>query len=405
MKMSRPIAPAIRFPEFQESWETKPIEQILKKRSKAVSVEPDTQYVQIGLRSHGKGIFYKQPVTGKSLGNKRVFWVQRDCLVVNIVFAWEQAVGKTTEREEGLIASHRFPMYAPRDEEADIDFIVRFFLRPRGKHLLGLASPGGAGRNRTLGQKEFDKLKVVVPTLAEQRKIADFLTAVDGRIGQLIEKKALLEQYKKGVMQQLFAQTLRFKDDQGNPFPDWEEKKLGDLGDFTGGGTPDTGNTSFWDGNIPWISSSDILESSISRIKIHRFITKMAIKESATKLVPKNSILFISRVGVGKLAICKEEVCTSQDFTNFTPQKDNIEYLGYYFVFNQKLLKRYAQGTSIKGITSKELKKISVARPSFPEQTKIAVFLSALDRKIEQVAGQIAETQTFKRGLLQQMFV
>ena len=105
------------------------------------------------------------------------------------------------------------------------------------------------------------------------------------------------------------------------------------------------------------------------------------------------------------MAVCTQEVCTSQDFTNFTPLKDQLNYLGYYFTFNQNLLKRYAQGTSIKGITSQELKKIAVGRPSLPEQTKIADFLSALDRKIESVAAQINETQTFKRGLLQQMFV
>ncbi len=198
--------------------------------------------------------------------------------------------------------------------------------------------------------------------------------------------------------------AIRF-DDNGNDFPNWEEKKLGELGIFTGGGTPDTSNDSYWQGNIPWISSSDISDSSITEIQKHRFITQAAIKDSATKLVSANSILFISRVGVGKLAISTEEVCTSQDFSNFTPRKESLMYLGYYFVFNQSLLKRYAQGTSIQGITTVELKKITVRVPALAEQTKIADFLSTIDRKIESVATQITETQTFKRGLLQQMFV
>jgi type I restriction enzyme S subunit len=269
-----------------------------------------------------------------------------------------------------------------------------------------ITSRSGGSTRYNIGQESLEAVFVsIAPTLPEQRKIADFLTAVDGRIQQLIRKRGLLEDYKKGVMQQLFTQAIRFKDDSGNDFPDWEEKKLGELGKFTGGGTPETGDDSYWSGSIPWVSSSDISESSITRIKIHRFITQAAIDESATKLVPANSILFISRVGVGKLAICAEEVCTSQDFTNFTPLRDNLTYLGYYFTFNQNLLKRYAQGTSIKGITSQELKKIAVSQPSLPEQTKIANFLSAIDRKIESVSTQITETQTFKRGLLQQMFV
>ena len=249
------------------------------------------------------------------------------------------------------------------------------------------------------------KMPILLPSFAEQTKIADFLTAVDERIGQLIQKKALLVDYKKGVMQQLFTQAIRFKDDHGNDFPNWEEKKLGALGDFVGGGTPDTNNDSYWNGEIPWISSSDVSDSSITEIRKHRFLTQAAIKGSATKLVPRDSILFVSRVGVGKLAVCTQDVCTSQDFTNFTPSKDHIKYLGYYFVFSRNLLNRYAQGTSIQGITSKELKRISVKRPSISEQTKIADFLSAIDLKIESVTTQIAETQTFKRGLLQQMFV
>lgn len=288
------------------------------------------------------------------------------------------------------------------EKQVEKDFLYHRLSTLRNQFEKG-ATHGGVFTNLTTsGVKEFE---FRFPTLPEQRKIANFLTAVDQRIGQLIQKKALLEDYKKGVMQQLFSQAIRFKDDEGNDFPDWEEKQLGELGNFTGGGTPDTNDDSYWKGDIPWVSSSDISESTITAINKRRFITETAIKKSATKLVPANSILFISRVGVGKLAICSEQVCTSQDFTNFTPRKDHIKYLGYYFTFNQNLLKRYAQGTSIKGITSQELKKIAVARPSLPEQTKIANFLSALDRKIESVSTQIRETQTFKRGLLQQMFV
>ena len=92
-------------------WKLLPISEITDRVTNRVEVEEDKEYQEIGIRSHGKGVFHKKKVTGKSLGNKRVFWIESDCFVVNIVFAWEQAVAKTTEQEVGRIASHRFPMY------------------------------------------------------------------------------------------------------------------------------------------------------------------------------------------------------------------------------------------------------------------------------------------------------
>src|ERR1700722_10578485 len=121
---------------------------------KAAPVMPETRgtYREIGIRSHGKGIFHKEPVTGATLGSKRVFEVIPNCLVFNIVFAWEGAVAVTSENERGMIASHRFPMFAARENVASVDFLCRFFQTKLGTALLGEASPGGAGRNRTLNQ-------------------------------------------------------------------------------------------------------------------------------------------------------------------------------------------------------------------------------------------------------------
>ena len=88
-----------------EEWETKALGQVLTRVSNAVDVEPETMYTQIGIRSHGNGLFYKEPVSGEELGNKSVFWIEPGCFILNIVFAWEQAIGKTTEQEVGMIAS------------------------------------------------------------------------------------------------------------------------------------------------------------------------------------------------------------------------------------------------------------------------------------------------------------
>jgi type I restriction enzyme S subunit len=185
---------------------------------------------------------------------------------------------------------------------------------------------------------------------------------------------------------------------------EWENKKLGKLGNFIGGGTPSTTNEDFWKGNIPWISSSDIYENDLHNINIYRYLNDLAIKESATKIIPKNSILLVSRVGVGKLAINKVELCTSQDFSNFLPLNDDSYFIGYYLLANKQLLVSFSQGTSIKGFTTNDIKDLKIAIPTLPEQQKIASFLSAVDEKIQQLTRKATLLEQYKKGVMQKLF-
>lgn len=199
--------PRLRFREFQKEgkWRRTKLSDILEKSVRSIDVDAGQTYREIGIRSHGRGVFHKEPVNGKALGDKRVFWVEEDAFVVNIVFAWEQAVAVTTAVEAGMIASHRFPMYKPKGSKSDVRFIKYFFLTKRGKELLGIASPGGAGRNKTLGQSEFEKLEFLTPDdVAEQAAIADALSSLDGLMTAQEKRVELLKRHKKGLMQQLF---------------------------------------------------------------------------------------------------------------------------------------------------------------------------------------------------------
>lgn len=223
------MKPTIRFPEFKDLWNNHKIEDMFDRVGIPVDLDDTQTYREIGIRSHGKGIFHKDETTASEIGNKRVFWVEPNCFVVNIVFAWERAVAKTTEEENGMIASHRFPMYKPKKDVVDLDYITEYFITKRGQNVLILASPGGAGRNKTLGQKEFAKSVVKLPSLPEQQKIADFLSTIDTVIEKQKATVEAWEERKKGVMQKLFSQEVRFKADDGSEFPDWEEKKLGDV--------------------------------------------------------------------------------------------------------------------------------------------------------------------------------
>src|SRR5436305_6627305 len=114
-------------------WSSIKLSTVLKRVTRVADVSPDETYREIGVRSHGKGLFHKEPVLGKSLGDKRVYYVQPRCLVLNIVFAWEQAVAITTEKEAGMIASHRFPMYQPVGGAVDLRYLLQFFKSKRGK--------------------------------------------------------------------------------------------------------------------------------------------------------------------------------------------------------------------------------------------------------------------------------
>jgi type I restriction enzyme S subunit len=255
-----------------------------------------------------------------------------------------------------------------------------------------------------INTKEIGKLKINLPNLKEQQKIATFLTAVDTKLQQLNKKKELLANYKKGVMQQLFSQQLRFKNDAGLDFSDWEEKRLGEVSEIIGGGTPDTTNNEYWDGDIQWFTPTEIRSKFISNSK--RTITQSGLKKSSAKLLPAGTILFTSRATIAELGFATEECSTNQGFQSLVVNKNNNSGFVYYLIkiFKKEFIRK-SQGSTFLEISSKEMKKMKFKIPSQKEQQKIANYLSAIDIKIENVQTQIAKTQTFKKGLLQQMFV
>lgn len=193
---------------------------------------------------------------------------------------------------------------------------------------------------------------------------------------------------------------LRFKEFDN----DWINTKVKDLGEFSSGGTPSKDIHDYWNGNIPWISSSDLNEESIFDIRINRFISEDAIKNSATKKIPKNSILLVSRVGVGKVALTNQELCTSQDFTALTPKKDYALFIAYLMKNITPRLLDLNQGTSIKGFVREDLISLPISLPSKEEQTKIASFLSAVDEKISQLSQKLHLLGQYKQGMMQKLF-
>ena len=254
-------------------------------------------------------------------------------------------------------------------------------------------------------KKHIMEIPVSVPSIPEQRKIASFLSTIDEIIQSTESELTAWQERKKGVMQKIFNREVRFKADDGSEFPEWEEKKLGELGEFIGGGTPSTKVKEYWKGTTPWVSSSDVSENDIRQLSASRFITEEAIEKSATKRIPENSICIVCRVGVGKVVITPFELCTSQDFVSITALKDDICFLGYaiWNLMQRKISD--VRGTSIKGIPVKDLREYMIDVPFLLEQQKIADCLSSLDDAINQIKAELSAWKEFKKGLLQQMFV
>ena len=187
---------------------------------------------------------------------------------------------------------------------------------------------------------------------------------------------------------------------------DWEEKRLGDIAEkYIGGGTPSTKEPKFWEnGNIPWIQSSDIDKEKVINVTIQKNITEQALKNSSAKIIPKNSIAVVTRVGVGKVALMNEIYSTSQDFLSFVNLKENEKFWVYKIKQLMERQSLYLQGTSIKGITKDELLKVNTLSPSLPDQEKIGQFLSLVDKKIELEENKLELLKERKKGWLQKLF-
>ncbi|UJS21383.1 MAG: restriction endonuclease subunit S [Candidatus Brocadia sp.] len=261
----------------------------------------------------------------------------------------------------------------------------------------------------------LSKYKIPLPpTKAEQTTIAAALSDADALITQLEKLIAKKRNIKRGAMHELLTGQKRlpgfeikkgYKQTEIGVVPnDWEIKKLGEVVEkFVNGGTPSTQNENYWAGHIPWITGADILNQRVSEIR--RYITKEALKNSATNVIEKGTLLLVSRTGVGKLAIAPFDIAISQDFTGVYVNNKVLqtEYLYRYFDFKSSMLQSQNQGTSIKGITRDTLASIKIPLPTKAEQAAIAQVLSDMDAEIEALEKKLEKYKMIKQGMMQNL--
>ena len=248
--------------------------------------------------------------------------------------------------------------------------------------------------------------KVPVPPLQEQHRIAEALSDVDGMISSLEKLVAKYKSIKTACLQQMFPQNgetvprMRLPGFTGA----WEQRKVSDLAEKTyGGGTPTTSNEAYWNGDIPWIQSSDVVDGKLLGVEPRKWITQDGLNNSAAQLIPGNSIAIITRVGVGKLAFMPYSYATSQDFLSLS--KLNAEPLFTVYACYKKLQSELnaVQGTSIKGITKDELLAKNIMVPRYAEQQQIGAYFKQLDNLITLHQRKLEKIQKIKQGMMQQL--
>ena len=375
-----------------KNWNVYLFRDILERVEVPVNVESNKEYVQIGIRSHGKGLFYKEPVLGKALGNKQVFWIQPNCFILNVVFAWEQAITKTTENELGMIGSHRFPMYRPKNDLVDIDYLIYYFLTKRGTDILEAASPGGAGRNRTLGQERFLKSKITLPPLPEQQKIATILSTQD-KVIELKEKLlAQKQQQKKYLMQQLLTGKKRL--------PGFDRK---------------------WN----YVKANEIFKSIVD--KSHGGKLEVLSSTQDKGIVPRSQVDIDIKYDENSLSTYKK-VCEGDFVISLRSFQGGIEYsnyagivspaytvlraivkidAGYYkqFFKSSNYIKRLNVAVygirDGKQISYDDFGQIKIPVPPIEEQREVAKILSTADHEIDLIQKSIEAEKQKKKALMQ----
>lgn len=273
-----------------------------------------------------------------------------------------------------------------------------------------IESKAGGSTRFNVSQSILNSIVILEPSIIEEQiEIGNFFEKLDEDIALYQQELTVLQQTKQGFLQKMFPKEgesmpeIRFPGFTG----DWEQRKVIDFSEETfGGGTPKTSNKEYWNGDIPWIQSSDLHEHKVSGVFAKRKITETGLQNSAAKLIPPNSIAIVTRVGVGKIALMQFEYATSQDFLSLANLKVN-KWFGVYSLYNQ-LQKELdtVQGTSIKGITKNELldKKISI--PTNPEeQLKIGDFFKQLDDTIDLHQRELDVLKETKKAFLQKMFI
>jgi len=401
--------PHLRFPEFKGKWELQKLQKIAKvssggtpSRAKSNYWNGNIPWVSTTLIDFNTILESNEFITDDGLTNSSAKLFPKGTLLM-AMYGQGKTRGKVALLGIEATTNQACGAIIPNNDKLNELFLFQN-LAGRYDEIRDLSNQGG---QENLSGEIIKNISVTIPTLPEQIKIATFLTAVDEKLQALKQKKTLLEQYKKGVMQQIFSQELRFKDDNGNDFTDWEEKKLGDVCKTAkSGGTPTSTKREYYNGNIPFLSISDMTSQGKYLNYTSNHISKLGLDNSASWIVPAYSIIYSMYASVGFVAINNIPLATSQAVLNLILKEGiNTDFIYYTLVDFQKKIAQFVTTGTQGNLNAQSVKGFEIQIPCLKEQTKIANFLSTIDDKINHCQSQIVNTEVWKKGLLQQMFI
>lgn len=401
------IEPKLRFKADDGSqftdWEEKKLSEMFKKviEKNRLDLPPLTivqGYGTIRRDESERRIAYDE----KGLKNYKA--VQKDDFIVHLR-SFEG--GLEIANQDGIV-SPAYHVYRGNDEVHPSFYYPYFRSSSFIKGKLAICVTGVRdGKNIEMGS--FDELLIPHPCLAEQQKIAEFLSTIDTVIEKQKETVSAWEERKKGVMQKLFSQEVRFKADDGSDFPDWEEKKIDDVATCFAGATPSTKIPEYWEeGTIRWMSSGEVNNGQIHDTE--KRISQLGFDKCSTKMVKPNTVV-MALAGQGKtrgmVAITRVPLCTNQSLCAIETNDDICDdYLYQYLQTQYNNLRLISSGDGTRGgLNLKLVGGYIVGVPCLAEQQKIADCLSAFDEVIEKQKETLATWEELKKGLLQQMFV
>lgn len=413
--MKKEKVPELRFPEFDESFLNTTLGKISKfSKGKGVSKsdvsEDGTECIRYGELYTKYGELIDETVSNTNLNLDELVLSEEDDLIIPA--SGETAVDIATAscvKRKGIALGGDINIIKC---DQDSTFLAYYL---NGKKKTNIARYAQGSSVIHLYSTQLKLLKLNLPTKPEQQKIASFLSAVDTKIEQLTRKKELLEEYKKGVMQKLFPKAgeqhpeLRFKDEHGEDFPDWEVKRLGRICEMTS--SKRVYLSDYVEEGIPFYRGKEISELRMNQTPSDiLYIKKDKYFEFKAKYgVPKKNDILVTAVGTlgNVFRIRNNDPFYFKDgnLIWFRKIKENSIFLEILLQWYNRILLKTSIGSTQKALTMVELRKLKFSFPSTLEQNKISEFLEELDQKIEFIDSRIGKTKTFKKGLLQKMFV